>query len=98
MSEFKDPLLNLTRNQKHILHFLWIQHQHFLNGKHKPSDFKIARTIIAYCDKNPDNYDKKEISFILSAVKLNLTKLGVDILVCYYRRRDLGLIGRLNFE
>jgi hypothetical protein len=98
MTEFKDPLTKLTRNQKNILFFLWVQHQNFLKSKHRSSDFKIARAMIAYCDRNPDNYDMKEISFILSAVKLNLTNLGVDILVCYYRRRDLGLIGRLNFE
>ena len=97
MSEFEDPLANLTRTQKHLLHFLWIQHRNFLFDKHKPSDYKIARVMIAYCGKNPDNYDLKEISFLLSSIKLHINQFNVDVLVSFYRRRRDNLLPYFNF-
>jgi hypothetical protein len=97
MSEFKDPLSNLTRNQKHILHFLWIQHIHFLIDKHKPSDYRIARAMLAYCGRDLGKVDMHEIAFLLSANKLNLTQFGVDVLVSFYRRRRDNLLPYFNF-
>ena len=92
MSKFKDPLANLTRNQRHLLNFIFIQHRHFLIDKHKPSDYKIARVMISYCGKDPDNYDMKEISFLLSAIKLQINQFNVDVLVSFYRRRRDNLL------
>jgi hypothetical protein len=97
MIDFKDPLANLTRNQLHLLSFLEIQHRHFLIDKHKPSDYKIARVMISYCGKNPDNYDTKEISFLLSAIKLQINQFNVDVLVSFYRRRRDNLLPYFNF-
>lgn len=97
MSDFKDPLANLTRNQRHLLNFIFIQHRHFLIDKHKPSDYKIARVMIAYCGKDPDNYDMKEISFLLSAIKLQINQFNVDVLVSFYRRRRDNLLPYFNF-
>jgi len=97
MSEIKDPLANLTRNQKHILFFLWVQHRNFLFDKHKASDYKIARVMISYCGRNPDKYDLKEISFLLSAIKLNINQFNVDVLVSFYRRRRDNLLPYFNF-
>jgi hypothetical protein len=97
MSNFKDPLTKLTRNQKNILFFLWVQHQNYLFDKHKPSDYKVARVMISYCGKDPVKYDLKEISFLLSAIKLHINQFSVDVLVSFYRRRRDNLLPYFNF-
>ncbi len=97
MTEFKDPLTKLTRNQKNILFFLWVQHQNYLLDKHKPSDYKVARVMISYCGNDADKYDLKEISFLLSAIKLNINQFNVDVLVSFYRRRRDNLLPYFNF-
>jgi hypothetical protein len=97
MSDFKDPLTNLSSNQRHLLNYVYIQHRHFLIHKHKPSDYKIARVMISYCGKDPDKYDLKEISFLLSAIKLHINQFNVDVLVSFYRRRRDNLLPYFNF-
>jgi hypothetical protein len=97
MNDIKDPLANLKRNEKHILHFLWIQHIHFLMDKHKPSDYRIARAMLAYCGRDLGKVDMHEIAFLLSANKLNLTQFGVDVLVSFYRRRRDNLLPNFIF-
>ena len=86
-----DPLANLTRNQKHILDFVFIQHKNFLRHRHKESDFKIVRAMLAYCKLK--EVDHEEISFMLTTVKLNVFDfLGIDVIITYYRRRTLGVL------
>jgi hypothetical protein len=92
MSDFKDPLACLTINQRHLLSYVYLQHKNFLFDKHKPSDYKIARVMISYCGKDPDKYDLKEISFLLSSIKLNINQFNVDVLVSFYRRRRDNLL------
>jgi hypothetical protein len=86
-----DPLANLTRNQKHILDFVFIQHKNFLRHRHKESDCKIVRAMLAYCKLK--EVDQDEISFLLTTVKLNVFDfIGIEAIVAYYRRRKLGVL------
>ena len=48
--------------------------------------------MISYCGKDPDKYDLKEISFLLSAIKLHINQFNVDVLVSFYRRRRDNLL------